>query len=316
MNLVLVHLNSRLPSHLIANLAYLTRSFPAHQVYLVSDESVETDQIPLGIEVIKYESLNIDLPSGTDVWNYNSKFRSGFWITSKVRLLILSKLITSNRMSEMLHIESDVWLSPNFPFHYFASIQEDLAFPMADEKRGVASTLWVKGLAGAQLLSKFAERYWSETDMGILGKLAHEGVVKILPSAFPSDSSDQSGFWFDGAVIGMHLLGEDPRNRFGLIRRFHKVHGLQPDLRGAHFYFDKTLLTIYRGNTIEIVSIHNHLKSARIFILKPVRFWIRQLRKRERRLNYSFSARALMFAVKEVNLSALRWCVKRLLNKS
>jgi hypothetical protein len=137
----------------------------------------------------------------------------------------------------VLHIESDVILSSDFPFNKFSTLKELTGFPLISEERGVASILYIKDSeAASRLVETMMEEIQSDTftsDMLILGKHYKNGesvcALPIGPSSwqhyrqFTPQKLQNSweelrryfGGVFDGADIGIYFFGTDPRNARG-----------------------------------------------------------------------------------------------------
>jgi hypothetical protein len=163
-------------------------------------------------------------------------YRNNFWMTSMARFLVLAnyqKLVEK----ELIHIESDVILAPDFPFEKFQSMSESISFPIISNERGVASVLYLKDFKASEKLLETVirelQRDCFTTDMLILGKhfLAEESrcplpigpegsrnyrefTPQIIQSKWDRLRWEFGGV-FDGADVGIYFFGTDPKNARG-----------------------------------------------------------------------------------------------------
>ncbi len=236
MNIVFVHLNTVLPRYLILNIKAHISKFPGHKVVLIHNTQVHVPYI---------EKLETYLFSPGEEWNtlnnlytHKKDFRGNFWLTSTARFFALRDYIEDNRC-QVLHLESDVVISRDFPFDKFTEIKERLAYPIISNERGVASVLYLKNYESAKLLTSIiipeARRDPGTTEMLMLKKLfdSNPTQVRILPIGPKDESSYRSipiDIWgkmadsfhffegcFDGVDLGQYFFGTDPRNRRGKV---------------------------------------------------------------------------------------------------
>ncbi len=138
---------------------------------------------------------------------------------------------------ELIHIESDVIISRDFPFEKFQNLRESISFPIISDERGVASVLYLKdSKASAGLLETLMEELQRDvftSDMLILGRhfLGEKSVCplpigpggtlyyrKFTPQGIQGiwdRTRDEFGGVFDGADVGIYFFGTDPRNSRG-----------------------------------------------------------------------------------------------------
>lgn len=293
MPIVLVYLGNRLPVYAMLNLRYLLRTFPEHPVWLVTDNGKAAAIARfVGAKVFRcrsvheaWESVRLRLPQRMD-------FRRGFWFLSFARFYALCEFMDVVDPGEILHVEADVWLEPDFPFHLVPGADAEVAFPLESEHGGVASTLWIRDAEAAGRLVRQAEA-WASTgevtsDMNFLAKLWSEGSmrVRILPSApsgdawltqpaSPATAEAMSGHamdtgLFDGMAWGMDLLGEDPRNHWGVLRLFREHE--QGAVRTGHAelsldaYGHLEISNAAADRRVRIHSLHVHSKDVWMFL--------------------------------------------------
>jgi hypothetical protein len=193
----------------------------------------------------------------------------------------------------LIHVESDVILARDFPFASFSSFDCDLAFPIVSLTQGIASTLYVRSYMAAQKLASFSlEQVKSDpstTDMIILRKFfeAFPNLVRILPigpiklncyrSFLDDDLLCQMGSSFellggiiDGADIGYHTYGVDPRNSRGIkiLRKGIETNYLDVSKTKLMYSESRNFLNFWDSNlkySIPIFSLHIHSKDLKLF---------------------------------------------------
>jgi hypothetical protein len=223
---------------------------------------------------------------------HEKSFRGNFWLTSTARLFALEDFLVYSG-EEVLHLESDVVISNDFPFGSFKTIKEGMAFPIISKPRGVASVLYLRESSTLHLLNQFviteAEQDAKTTEMLILRKFydLNREKIRVLPIGPESvncyrqlpiylwdemkKSFDIFGGCFDGVDIGQYFFGTDPRNRRGriLIRR---------DLVQGYADISEWILTFssdrkfpeirtnYSDKTTRLYSLHLPSKRNTLFI--------------------------------------------------
>lgn len=233
MEIVFVHLNTRVPRYLYWNIRTHIERFPEHRVTLIHSKHIKAPSIA---------GLNTT-PADEDhrwrkldqLYSHPKNFRANFWLTSSVRLFALENYLKKFR-NEIIHLESDVVLSPDFPFDKFSELKESLAFPLISNNRGVASVVYIRNIEAARILTstliKEASIDRQTTEMLSLRKVYERFQAKVhiisigpTPSFFRNiEAKIMESFMesfhhfkgiFDGAEIGQFFLGTDPRNRRG-----------------------------------------------------------------------------------------------------
>jgi len=287
MYIVYAHFGSQIPKYLLRNISNVAENIPNYSVVLLSDQSKSRKLNPS----VQYMLVEHDLIWGQiqERLEHPKDFRKNFWFTSLIRLYELGKFATVSN-SKLIHIESDVILSDDFPFDKFLSIDELLAFPVFNQTMGIASTLFINGKEGGKLLMEWcisaAKVNSKTTDMLILGDLFrdHESKIKILPSFvdLKSDSAfdvelkfqasknlKQFGGIFDGLEIGQYIFGEDPRNNrgFSLLRNRNPYGFLKIEKSKFEFLNGRSFpyLSDMRGNLYPVFSMHVHSKNLALF---------------------------------------------------
>ena len=289
MILVFAHFNSPLPKHLILNLKRTIQLFPQHEIHLVTNlnpASIEINQL----KVFGYEPSTIWFELESTL-SHDRDFRNNFWFTSLARFLALAEFSQTHNQ-EMLHIESDVIISQDFPFDDFSEIPSWFSFPVVNNALAIASCLFIKNTEAAEYLSQLtilmAKKDSHVTDMHVLGEISKKDsyFFQLLPTspsmknALPSASEAHlesihkstqlfKGF-FDGFDLGMYLFGNDPRNKRGIsfVRRFDTRFYLNVRELSFALNNDRDFPYIYdtfKNTFIPIFTLHIHSKNLKLF---------------------------------------------------
>ena len=290
MNIVFAHFYTPVPSYLKLNLQRSVDLFPNHSVFLV------TDDIKFKLEIA---NLNVHLYRSTDIWRkleqnlqHPRQFRSNFWFTSLARFIALADFC-EKFPGNLLHIESDVIISEDFPFGLLSENDYEFQFPIVGEDRAIASVMYLKNLEAATYLSSLSQ---SEalmdpmtTDMKVLKKLTNLRSRDFFPlptspsqpDALPNVKTEflkkntlSLNYFhgvFDGFDLGRYLFGEDPRNNRG----FSKVRCDDPNayLKGSKLDFSldssRKFPYVYDETSksrIPIYALHIHCKKPGFFV--------------------------------------------------
>jgi hypothetical protein len=289
--IVLVHINTRIPQFVKLNLIRLKRQFPANKVVLISNMQQPRVQ---GVElrVITEPKQATELRA---LISHPKDFRFNFWHSSIARFTYLLAYQVESR-EPLIHIESDVILSKDFPIQKFNN-ETKLAFPILSQYRGVASVFYTPN---SDLLEKFIE-YIVEaaknnpeiTDMIALRLFfdSHPQFVELLPAG-PSNIEVYSpkikediyellisklnkyqGI-FDGSDIGMFLFGTDPRNALGTTYLHKEVDTTYTQMLEMKFRYnaERDFLDVEnQGAWTPIYSIHMTCKDIKLFTTRNMK---------------------------------------------
>lgn len=297
----------KVPRYLEKNIEYILTQFPNQPCYLITDQNKSSFPQKVGLEIIQLAEVMVSWPAKFEIKDKRKDFRNNFWFSSKARLLLLPEMMNMLKIERLLHIENDVWISPNFPFHLFETLSAPVAFPQVDEERGIASLLYVNGRFGIEILKDACEAWPEMTDMQILGQISHKyGSAVILPSTYGVSSLKMENWIFDGAKLGMYLFGSDSRNSRGVSKRFKRspMGDLAPNQK--ILLKENQLLLKELNSEIRIASLHLHSKQARLFSLNWSIFLKIQLIKKSMRLNYRFDPAGAWKAMSELLIAILR----------
>ena len=293
MELVLVYLGSRIPLYLEKNLELLLYQFPLNPVVLLSDDLDEIKRIRLKLPNLKVVHVSNPEVSWTETLSasqFPQNFRENFWGKTLARFYSIHEYMSIEPKRPILHIEADIWISPNFPISKFYGLSESLAYPLTNHDQGVASTVYFGNLEAATLLKQFSESQMaldaSTTDVSVLGALykAYPDKILILPTAPSPDFTFHSfvdaetkkimsakynrfGGIFDASTWGQFITGEDPRNNVGIKIVYHHQlhHSICPREVKFDFTPDFKLVAAQNAVEFEIFSLHVHSKNDEIF---------------------------------------------------
>ncbi len=290
MEVVFVHFGPRLPNYLLLNLKRTCDLLPSAQITLITDREHE---IELGQENFRMHLMHLSdeysrLNSGL---SHPKDFRNNFWFSSLARLVALSDYVIATQ-APVLHVESDVIISKDFPVNKFALLDRQFAYTLIGPQSAVASVMWIANYEAAIFLKNFiGERVAddpSTTDMKILGMLQTQNphLVRSLASFPVAETSAHTGLnskitedflhtehlfggFFDAADIGQYLLGDDPRNHrgFKVLRRELGSSYLSPRSLIYSYSSVRDFLDIPMGENTSLYSLHIHSKNQKVFRL-------------------------------------------------
>jgi hypothetical protein len=289
--IVIVYLNSQLPKYAIKNLDYLSKTFPMRDIFLVTDntDNLKT-ALKLGIKSFEVAGMNNLWPEVTKVTAQPRNFRKGFWISTLIRFKAIELFIRYHEFSQVIQIEADVLLMPNFPFEEIGNFCSRISYPLVSEELAAASIFIANDLNAIVRFNSKIEQLINEnpnhSDMSALAVISREDpdLVSILPTIpdfvkapdklltdiYSRMSSNYKFFGgiFDAATWGMYFLGTDPRNRRGL-----KTLGIDFDshsLKASSFKFRKEkysgiLVSNKDTRDFTLYNLHIHCKSIQLF---------------------------------------------------
>lgn len=304
---VFVHLGKSPVKHLWLNLQRHQQLFPHVKTYLILDEKRHLKNVPNGIEIYFFKRENKFLDESV-FKAHDQKFRRGFWRFSLERLFALVEFHKSIPQNSILHIESDVFLLPNFPWNALESIEKPM-WNNYNFDRDVSALLFYPNYqAHSNTIIRIQElltQQSSHTDMTILAELRNRhnddffffpSLSNVIPEMKNALNVSEPRFIerlsrtnifqdgvFDAAPIGMWLLGHDPRNNYGKAY----IHDPSPLVSGDSLIDPSSvgyevndhghlfLISKLTGLRINLWCLHVHSKSLQIFSKN----WDRELRK-------------------------------------
>jgi hypothetical protein len=283
--IVFVHLNSRVPLYLRLNIISTLKKFPNAKVVLIQNNKKPTrihsrlyhfDYLPGVVSLAIENSLS-----------HPKEFRNNFWFSAIQRFDALRSYL-ENTSEPVLHLESDVIVSKDFPLKIFTANSLKTAFPRVAENRGVASSIFIGDLQTAEKLVQFAKEVCEidsrTTDMEILAQFSnkyqelttplpfgpnnYDGYTKEFSLGSIQPSHDLFEGIFDGNDIGVFLFGTNPRNRRGASTIRTEISGNYAQVRKWNFKFDESRKFInleFNGEVLPIYSVHATSKQVALF---------------------------------------------------
>lgn len=268
--LVFVHLGSPIPLHLILNMRRTSKLFPKNEIIFLTDrpskflkKNIQQKKIELNEEDIKVR----------DKYSFPRDFRNNFWFSSLARFSLIDKYM-ANSQNPVLHIESDVLLSSDFPLEFIGNLKQSFAYPIVSHRRAIASTLFIKDSKSASFLWNYAQKMVENntlsSDMEILFSLHSQfpQMVLELPiapqflrreAAVTSNSESFEGF-FDGHDFGVYVAGTNPWNSRGWSR----LHARIPE---SLLLFDSKNIFFERHRSFISLRDNRDMKSYRLYSL-------------------------------------------------
>ena len=288
LRIVFVQLGKKPERYVKENIENCKQLFPAIPVTLIGN-SLETRRAAESLKVsYSHFEINPTLEVILEDRELSKEFRNGFWIYTLQRLFAITNFHLNNPFQKILHVESDVLLSSNFPIPELI-LEEQIHWLPFNHERDVASLVFLPSQSETQWLQeRFVESLSSKrdlTDMTLLREVSknHPERIMYFPVAespnsqllnkdaseeFSKRASIQFGKFqgiFDAAPIGMWLTGQDPRNHRGQILRYKPIPESYVDptvLMGRLKIKEKDL--VY-NESIPIYDLHIHSKASNLF---------------------------------------------------
>lgn len=244
--------------------------FPELEICLVGNIQNKPDLLPVSFIRVDTNQFEDDLVNHA----FDRNFRGGFWQSSLIRLLVLEEVHSNFPNNPILHIESDVLLMSNFPVHLFECATKP-AWNNFNESTDVGALVFSPNLReSANLITTLRSIIREDprvTDMTALFRARQISPDRftILPTSFADPGFLDFPFIFDGAILGMWLFGQDPRNHYGAQPRFRNLPESKYKVdKGSFFISQDGILFLREGENISpVVSLHIHCKDARLFKL-------------------------------------------------
>jgi hypothetical protein len=299
--IVFVHLNSPVPLYLRLNIISTIKKFPDAKVVLIHNAK-KRYKIHANLWNFKYQPGEISLSIENSL-KHPKDFRNNFWFSSIQRFDALRAYMEQSNES-IIHLESDVITSKDFPLEKFTISEMKIAYPMVANNRGVASSVFIRDLCTAQKLNRFAKETTSvnsnTTDMEILAGFFEKNrdIAFLLAFGPESVSAYAESFIiervlpafelfsgvFDGNDIGVYLFGTDPRNARGISYLGTSIQGNYARVNQWDFRFDNLRQFIsleFDDVVIPIYSVHATSKQLTLFYHYTQNYVIRKyLRKK------------------------------------
>jgi hypothetical protein len=278
---VFVHLGPNLPDHLLLNLKRHVELFPNIETVLILDHPMK-EQISPEIEIYMFSESKEDSDLFSVMQEHSDfNFRNGFWKYTFLRLFALGDFHKSRPTRTLLHIESDVILLPNFPWEKFVGLKS-VAWMRVNDFNDVAALVYLPSAVETGFfvssIRKYAQDDPKTTDMFSMFRYSTENEMRhsYLPS-ITADSArngvivderqesllEHFGGYFDPLALGLWYFGQDPKNSYGLTKRYidqthHDYFAPAADLTFA----DEKLFDAFG---IQVFALHVHSKDLALF---------------------------------------------------
>jgi hypothetical protein len=293
--IVFVHFGKEIPKYVLNNIKRTSNEFPNAPVVLITDANVDFTGIPL-LQIFPIDLDDI-LITKLVVLNHPKNFRNGFWYLTIYRFFALEKYMCLYP-GEILHIESDVRISKDFPFGKLTDQDLSIAYPLVDNDRGIASTLYIRSLEALQhfLAESLAiiEKDFTSTDMTLLGRYQKKfpekvlilpiGPVEMVTFDFPNldvnwrnslvSNIEYFGGYFDGYSFGQFYFGTDPRNSYGISKTRSQVSSkyLSTQSKILEWGGNRRFPQVRTGiSSLPLYSLHFHSKNSIFFSVKNLK---------------------------------------------
>jgi hypothetical protein len=296
MRLVLIYLGETIPKHFWQSAKHLLNVQDEYPIDIITSEHlVEKPISDLRIRYFKYQPQP-DITHMLDSLDIDKSFRNGFWRFSLERLFAFTQHHEDFTSESLLHIESDILIFRNFPFTTFEELSK-LSWSKVDENRDVGALVYSPtGEASSwfqEAMSQLVKTTENIDDMSLLSQISrnHNSKILILPSTPKAQSSllntrveiteenyemlcsEFSKFQgiFDPAGLGIWLTGTDPRNHFGVTKKFDRKLLLDAmtyiDPSRVEFKYDGGSHLSYLENNqrVPIYTLHIHSKNKKYF---------------------------------------------------
>lgn len=320
---VYVHLGPNFPKHLLLSLIRHRTLFPKQELALITSDD-QTFEIPSGIELFKVNTSELEASLFLEMsQNLDFEFRNGFWKYTLQRFFAINEFHKVIPSKAITHVESDVLLMPNFPWEKFAALKK-LAWLKVNSEVDVAAIVHFPSPAHTEMLSKeivtLAKATPGTNDMIVLHKLAEilKSNHEYLPSLTPNNKSPfidkklqekRVGYFggiFDPLALGLWYFGQDPKNSFGLRKRY--VGDISHDLNPVNTKLSICNGVLHDQSGTQVFSLHVHSKLLSLFGEN----WESSLKSQlieagEQRKKYSFNIQAMFQAMRSRKVRETTW---------
>jgi hypothetical protein len=238
---------------------------------------------PTNLRWVSIESLGSENLSTQFCLNAKADkdFRSGFWLQTANRFMLIADLMEALSLENCLHLENDNVLYFD-PSSKLTSFREHAQFAIPfDRSRAIPGIVWYRDAQIARELACYIQSRSDTPDFDVIRQFCDSGLfdAKSLPTMSPAyvksknlsfekycDGFEQFGGIFDAAAIGQYLTGVDPRNIAGDSRFFvNESSDLAMDECGVVWDYEgakRTLKLDMQGERITVLSLHAHSKDS------------------------------------------------------
>jgi len=297
MEIVYVHLGSIPNSYLGDAIQRSLSIFPNIKHTLILDDLDSVVINPANVNLVKNSSEVLE--TETINRNVDLDFRKGYWNYTLERVFAVLDYQIKNNVKDLLHVESDVILLPNFPLDSLQTCKY-IHWCEYGEGHDVAALLHIPSSLEANVIQKqmisILKVKPSLTDMQLLFSTRSKvREVRLFPSRRADECNSEPSiesvycdcfpedYIFDGLTYGMYITGQDPRNHYGGIsigdNSPFESGGTHINPRKFSWSFEEPGLLVAKSlcceKTFLLQNLHVHSKNRKLF--KPE--WQRELSK-------------------------------------
>ncbi len=276
-----VHLGPSLPKHLILGIKRHREMFPDQRITLILDNELDANDFDC-VDIFKVDSDALERDLFREMAKYlDFDFRQNFWKFTLQRFFAIHVYHSTVAKQSLLHIESDVLPMSDFPWKEFLGLNT-VAWMNVTEFLDVAAVVFLPQFKATDFFISKLKIYAKDNpqinDMQALRKFALDFPREhyYLPSRTPSCSRQQSDFSdsdlealtrfggiFDPLALGLWYFGQDPKNSFGMCKRYvdDVSHRLSPSKTGLSL----GEISLLMQDKTKVYSLHMHSKSLRLF---------------------------------------------------
>jgi hypothetical protein len=269
-----VYLDNRLPKYAMRNLKYLKKNFPELNLLLVSNNSLNIKYADK-IHVPRFEVSNaeMNLHEISETLNHPIDFRKGFWFSTITRFKALEIAVKSLNIENVIHMELDMLILPNFPFDSFQESRHDLIYGSLNEDESIGSILHISNFRSLEKLNNFiateVKINSAHTDMTLLSKYRIDFPERVGDlNSNTKNPLNHNGveYIFDIANIGIYLCGQDPRNHKGRTIKRRKLSNHEYDFLKFRMSISNHGIELSsKDEHYQLCSLHIHAKDPRLF---------------------------------------------------
>jgi len=321
---VFIHLGPKVPNHLLLNLKRHVELFPNIETVLIVDHPIK-NMILSEVEIYMFSESEEDSNLFARMREHSDfNFRNGFWKYTFLRLFALADFHKSRPQKALLHIESDVILMPNFPWTKFQDIKK-VAWMRVNDSHDVAALLYSPITSETEFFINTIRTYAYEdpqtTDMFSMFRYSAENGMRhsYLPSITVDsarngvivDDRQESllehfGGYFDPLALGLWYFGQDPKNTYGVSRRYidQTHHDFFAPAANLTFADEK----LFDASGIQVFALHVHSKDLALFGISWRESLIKVLTDAKNGRNeVSFNFRSFIDSIKDRSLREHVW---------
>lgn len=287
--ILFVHLGTAIPGYLRENILRTRALFKDKKIVLVHDSHNSPSAIAeLGAQPFSFEQQSLaKIGIVAPLLGHDSNFWKGYWQNTFNRLFAIGAYQSAHQNEAVIHIESDVVVFPSFPFDDFKKLNK-LAWPRVSETHDVASIVYSPSVTEyfdfLLELMKTAKAEPLTTDMLAMSKFSRDFPEKVIAlptmpwsASYRNEVQGDKDAWdlfhgvFDGLTLGHWFTGRDPKNAWGVRRRYlvplespldYSIYRFSADERGC----------LLLNDLYPVFSLHVHSKNPGYFKVRNKEF--------------------------------------------